>query len=83
MRHALDCSTGAGLTSCDCGITSVYRVLSTAPKTERTGDVTPTPEGLIRWQRVTDWPCVGYADSYEDARRRFGGRPVLELVRRS
>lgn len=64
------------MAECDCGI-GVYRVLK--PRYEKTGEVTQTPEGPIRWYRV-DWIHQGYADNYADARARFGGRPVLEYV---
>jgi hypothetical protein len=70
------------MAECDCGITGIYRVLATAPKTEKTGEASMSPEGLIRWHRVVEWRHLGYADSYEDARARFGGRPVLELIGR-
>ena len=59
---------------------SMYRVLATAPKMVKTGAVTQTPEGPIHWHRVTEWPHLGYANSYEEAREKFGGRPVLEFV---
>lgn len=56
----------------------MFRVLSPAPKTEKTGEFTQTPEGKIHWHRVTEWPHLGYAESMEEAREKFGGRPVLE-----
>lgn len=80
MRHAPDCATGCGLLTCDCGLTGLYRVLATVPNMVKTGEVTQTHEGPMRWHRVTSWTHLGYADSYEDARQRFGGRPVLEFV---
>lgn len=55
-----------------------FRVLKDYPKLEKTGETTQTPEGLIRWHRVKEWEHVGYADSFEDAKEKFGGYPVLE-----
>lgn len=36
----------------------------------------PGLEGVWR----TNWKCVGTADSMEEAREVFGGRPVLEHI---
>jgi hypothetical protein len=59
----------------------MYKVLSTRPKTERTGEVTTGPDGEpIKWHRVTSWPELGTAKDMEEARRKFGGRPVLEYI---
>jgi hypothetical protein len=58
----------------------MFKVLATRPKTERSGEVTPSPEGEIKWHRVKDWPELGTAKDYEEARRKFGGRPVLEHI---
>jgi hypothetical protein len=81
-RHALDCGLICGLAECDCGAEqSQYRVLKDYPRTEKTGETTQTPEGLIRWQRVASWAHVGYANNMADAKAKFGGCPVLEQIR--
>lgn len=55
-----------------------YRVLHDYPRTEKTGDTTQTPDGLVRWNRVAEWPHKGYARDMEHAKEQFGGYPVLE-----
>lgn len=57
-----------------------FRVLKDIPRLEKTGETTQTPEGLIRWNRVSEWIHVGYAESMEDAKAKFGGYPVLERI---
>lgn len=69
MRRGGDCGAGTG----------VYRVLK--PRYSKTGETTQTPDGLIKWYRV-DWVDLGVANSYEEARAKFGGRPVLERIGR-
>jgi hypothetical protein len=78
MRHALDCGLCCGLAECDCGI---YRVLHDYPRTEKIGESTMTPDGAVKWNRVAEWKCKGYANSMEEAKAKFGGYPVLELAR--
>jgi hypothetical protein len=81
MKHALDCGISCGLSECDCGaVNGMYRVLKDYPRTEKTGETQQTAEGTIRWQRVTEWPHLGYATSMEDAKMKFGGYPVLEYI---
>jgi hypothetical protein len=59
----------------------VFKVLAPRPKTEKTGEVTQGPDGeQIKWHRIASWPELGTAKSYEEARRKFGGRPVLEYI---
>ena len=54
----------------------MYRVLR--PVYIKTGEVTRGPDGReIRWERV-HWLESGYAHNMTDAKRRFGGSPVLE-----
>lgn len=84
-RHALDCSTGAGLPQCDCGaVQGRYRVLK--PIYEKTGEMTPMPEGNIYWQRVAEWVDVGVAADMAEALKKFprgranGYSPVLEWI---
>ena len=84
-RHAPDCSTGAGLPDCDCGALPMFRVLK--PIYERTGDVSHTPEGEVKWWRVKQWHEVGLAASMAEAVARYGWTektgfaPVLEPLR--
>jgi hypothetical protein len=62
----------------------MYRVLK--PRCERTGEVTTTPDGEIKWQRVAEWIELGFATDMADAVRQFprdlfnGYSPVLEPV---
>lgn len=58
----------------------VYRVLLDYPRMERSGETTQTPDGTIKWNRVSSWGHRGYANSMEEAKEKFGGYPVLELV---
>lgn len=59
----------------------MYRVLSTRPETEKTGESFMQPNGEIgRWHRVVAWRELGTAKDMEDARQKFGGRPVLEFI---
>jgi hypothetical protein len=60
----------------------MYRVLSTRPQTERSGEVTHSPEGEIKWHRVKAWPELGTAKDMQEAREKFGGRPVLQWIGR-
>jgi hypothetical protein len=77
-RHALDCGTSCGLLCCDCGA-EPYRVYRCRPTTERTGEVTTNEDGtLTKWHRVKEWRLLGTAAGYEDAKRKFGGYPVVE-----
>lgn len=57
----------------------MFRVLR--PKYIKTGETTQTPDGLIKWNAV-EWVHQGYAESLEEAKAKFGGYPVLELVGR-
>lgn len=58
-----------------------YRVLTSRPQTERTDLIAfTTPEGPIYFHRCKEWKTLGFAESYEEAREKFGGRPVLELI---
>lgn len=57
----------------------MYRVLK--PRYEKTGEVTQTPEGPMRWHRVI-WVDVGMARDMPDAKAKFGGYPVLEFIGR-
>jgi hypothetical protein len=59
----------------------MYRVLRDYPRTERTGEVTVTPDGTTRWHAVTDWPVLGTAKDMAEAKAKFGGYPVLEQIR--
>lgn len=81
MRHALDCGTSCGLAECDCGAAGIYRVLHDYPRTEKTGETTQTADGIIKWNRA-EWVHKGYANSYEEAKAKFGGYPVLERIGR-
>jgi hypothetical protein len=63
----------------------MYQVLSTRPITERTGEKSQArdAEGNIRtvhWEEVTTWPILGMAKDYDEARAKFGGRPVLQWI---
>jgi hypothetical protein len=59
----------------------MYKVLSTRPKTEKTGETTIGSDGeLIKWHRVVTWPELGTAKDMEEARRMFGGRPALQWI---
>ncbi len=63
----------------------MWQVLSARPFTERTGEKayvadTRGEPTILHWERVKDWPILGTASSYEEARRRFGGRPVLAWI---
>ena len=82
-RHALDCSTGAGLPQCDCGaVSGLYRILK--PIYERTGEVAYLPEGNIYWQRLVKYEHVGYAKDMAEALKKLprsrtnGYSPILE-----
>lgn len=57
-----------------------FRVLKDYPRTEKTGETQQTPDGLIRWQRVIEWPHLGFAENMAEAKAKFGGYPVLEFV---
>lgn len=57
-----------------------YRVLKDCPRLEKTGETTQTPDGLIRWHRVSEWIHQGFAADMQDAKAKFGGYPVLEFV---
>ena len=78
MRHALDCGLNCGLAECDCG---TYRVLHDYPRTEKTGETSMTPDGVVKWNRA-EWRHKGYANSMEEAKEKFGGYPVLERIGR-
>ena len=58
----------------------MFRVLKDMPRTEKTGEATQTPDGLIRWRRVAEWPHQGFAENMAEAKAKFGGYPVLEWV---
>lgn len=75
-------SCGCGLAVCDCGAEGgVYRVLKA--KYAKTGETTLDAEGrVIKWQKVAEWLHLGFADGMEDAKRKFGGAPVLEFIGR-
>jgi hypothetical protein len=82
MRHALDCSTGAGLRDCDCGV-EPYKVYRCAPVCEKTGESSLDEEGrVVKWQRVVRWVELGTAADMQHAKRKFGGYPVLEYIGR-
>jgi hypothetical protein len=68
---------------CNCGAMPppVYRVLHDYPRTEKTGEVTQTADGTIKWNRAL-FVHKGYATSMEDAKAKFGGYPVLESIGR-
>jgi hypothetical protein len=51
-----------------------YQVLK--PNFIRTGEVTPTGQPYYR----VEWTVVGQAKDMEDAKRQFGGTPVLQRV---
>ena len=61
-----------------------YNVLR--PVYDRTGDPLPfvsrngNQTGVAEWQR-SSWRCVGQALDMADAKRKFGGAPVLESIR--
>ncbi len=61
-----------------------FKVLTPRPQTERTGEHSSYYEDgrqvAIHWERVKGWRVLGIADSYEQAREKFGGRPVLEWI---
>lgn len=58
----------------------MYRVLRPSPLTRKTSEQVPGADPGVRYHEVTTWPVLGYATSYEEAREKFGGRPVLEEV---
>jgi hypothetical protein len=59
----------------------LYRVLSPRPKTEKTGEITYDSDGeAIKWHKVISWPELGTARDMQEAREKFGGRPVLEYI---
>ncbi len=53
----------------------MYRVLE--PVYTKTGEVTMTKDGPLRWHTV-QWRDIGAAENLEDAKRKYGGYPVLE-----
>jgi hypothetical protein len=55
----------------------MYNVLT--PKYHKTGETVTTPRGETDVYAVT-WRVLGIAFSMEDAKRRFGGYPVLEPI---
>lgn len=62
----------------------LYRVLQSRPITLRTGKVDREMENgrmvEIHWERVVTWLEQGTAHSMDDAKRKFGGSPVLEPI---
>jgi hypothetical protein len=59
----------------------MYRVLASRPKTIQTEEVAYITEGkTVYFHKITSWPELGTANSYEEAREKFGGRPVLEHI---
>lgn len=67
----------------------MYRVLYTQPACEKTGESAQTSKGPVEWQKVVRWVVLGYAESMEEAKEKYGcglqyGRaPVLEPIRGS
>lgn len=57
----------------------MFQVLAPAPIFEKTDKVAFTsPDGKpVYFHRVTGWKELGFAKDYEEARQKFGGRPVL------
>lgn len=59
-----------------------YAVLT--PVYEKTGESSMTPDGMVRWYRVAQMRHLGYAESMQDALRKFprckanGYSPILE-----
>lgn len=53
----------------------MYRVLK--PVYTKTGEVTYSTEGPMRWHTV-EWQDIGRAEDLDDAKRKYGGYPVLE-----
>jgi hypothetical protein len=81
MRHALDCSTGAGLPDCDCGV-EPFIAYKAAPYCERTGETSLDDDGrVVRWQRAVKWIRLGTAADMAQAKAKFGGYPVLEQTK--
>ncbi len=60
----------------------MYAVLSPSPQTQKTDQQFRDPESgrTLHWHRITTWPQIGTANSYEEARAKFGGRPVLQWI---
>ncbi len=58
----------------------MYRALSTAPQTTPTGAVEKTKDGEIRWHKVTGWRELGIVKSLAEAKAKYGGSPVLEVI---
>lgn len=57
----------------------MYRALK--PRYEPTGEVTQRQDGgVIAWERVAEWKDLGLVESLDEAKRRFGGSPVLEHI---
>lgn len=86
MRHALDCSTGAGLMRCDCGAHG-WMAYKTAPHCERIPETSIGQDGeVLRWWRVVRWIERGTVEGRDEieamrnAKARFGGSPVLERL---
>jgi hypothetical protein len=58
----------------------MYRALRSSPLTRKTDEQVPGAEPGVRYHEVTRWPVLGIVQSYQEARERFGGRPVLEWI---
>lgn len=59
----------------------MFKAYKTAPKLEKTGETTIGSDGeLIRWWRVVGWIEQGVVRDMAEARKRFGGSPVLERI---
>jgi hypothetical protein len=56
----------------------MYTVLSSRPRTVETSEIAFIHEGRpVYFHKIVTWPEMGIAKDYEDARQKFGGRPVL------
>lgn len=80
-QHTIACGTSCGLLCCDCGA-EPYRVYHDRPITEKTGQTSIGEDGkTVHWHRVKEWRLLGTAASFADAKRKFGGYPVVERTR--